>query len=160
MSKLRVAAFALLSAAAIAIGCSGGSMPLSSPDATLVLSVSPAAGATNVDPAAPIVITFNRPMAMTVEAVTLHEGTVSGPVVAGTASWSTDRTQLTFTPSEPLKSHTTYVLHLLPSLVDTTGRPVNYGSCAGRLGGQPGPGAGMHRSGQWERGMVLTFTTS
>jgi len=139
----------------------------------VVSSVMPASGATNVDPSAPIVISFNRQMMVGVDlAVVLHEGTISGPVVLGTATWSADHKQLTFTPNQRLKFKTTYLLHLSPNLVDATGQPINFGYCAGWIGGQPvsamgwgmmGWGTGpVWRSGTgpWGYGMWLTFTTA
>jgi len=111
--------------------------------------------------------------------VTLHEGTIVGPPVAGTFAWSSDRTSLTFAPSESLKPRTTYVLHLSPNLRDANGRGVGFAACAQRVGGQSvspgmmtggrmggGNGAGMMGpgwqagTGMWGYGMSFTFTTA
>ena len=150
-------------------------------------NVIPASGATNVDRAAPITISFSSGMMTAMEKlVVLHEGSVTGPAVAGTATWSTDRTTLTFTPANPLKSNTVYVLHLSPHLLDSKGDTVNFAACATAVGGRPVPSSMMKGSsgmmdggngmmggsngmmgsgwqpgsGTWGYGMTLTFTTA
>jgi hypothetical protein len=102
--------------------------------------------------------------------VILHEGTVLGPQVAGSFSWSSDRTTLTFAPAEALESKTTYVLHLSPNLQDARGRGIDFAGCAQRVGDQRPTrgmmGGGMTGSGwqpgagTWGYGMTLTFTTA
>lgn len=165
----------------VAGACSGSATdPTSDGDLTVVLSVTPASNATAISTSSPITITFSRPMMAGMELlVTLHEGTIVGPPVAGTFSWSSDRTALTFAPSENLKSGTTYVLHLSPNLRDATGRGVGFAACAQRVGGQSvSPGmmtagmmgggnrAGMMGqgwqagTGMWGYGMSFTFTTA
>jgi hypothetical protein len=147
-------------------------------DPSVVLSVSPTAGSTNVDPRGPITITFNHAMAVGMEMlVILHEASVSGPRVEGVAAWSVDRTRLTFTPSQALKSRTTYVLHLSPNLTDANGDRIDFASCSQQVSGQPvgmmtggmmsgGTGPGMMGpgwqagSGTWAYGMSFTFTTA
>lgn len=155
--------------------------PTAGPDSPAVLAVLPAAGAQSIDPSAPIVITFSRPMMAGMEAsVVLHEGTVAGSPVAGTAVWSGDRTMLTFTPGAPLKPRTTYVLHMSPGLLGQNGQAINLRSCTA-LGGQTVTagmmgtsatggmmngtwGSGMMgngwRAGDGTFGMYFTFTTS
>ena len=160
---------------------------LATSDALIVLNVIPASGATNVDQRTPITIAFSSGMMAAMEKlVVLHEGSVTGPAMAGTATWSTDRTTLTFTPASPLKSNTVYVLHLSPNLVDSKGDTVNFAACATAIGGSPVPssmrkgsggmmgggngmlggtngmmGSGWHPgSGTWGYGMTLTFTTA
>ncbi len=110
--------------------------PMESSDAPTVLALSPANATTGVDPTKPVVITFSVAMMPGMEMlVVMHAGSLSGPLVSGVASWSTDRTTLTFMPSVPLQAHSTYVLHLSPSLRSTAGQPINLAGCA-RLGGQ------------------------
>ena len=169
--------------AAAVFGCTGDKNAPTAPDLAtsetlLVRNVIPASGATNVDRAAPITISFSSGMMTAMEKlVVLHEGSVTGPAVAGTATWSTDRTTLTFTPANPLKSNTVYVLHLSPNLLDSKGDTVNFAACATALGGNSVPssmmkgtsgmmggGNGMMGSGwqpgsgTWGYGMTLTFT--
>jgi hypothetical protein len=110
--------------------------------------------------------------------VLVHEGSVTGLAVAGTATWSVDRTVLTFAPSQTLKSNTTYVLHLSPNLKASSGQTINFASCAQLVGGEALPGGMMNGgmmgnggqgmmsgpgwqpgSGIWGYGMILTFTT-
>lgn len=188
--KCRLAFTAFLSAAALA--CAGDENPPTAPrlatsNPLLVRSVIPPSGATNVNPRAPITIAFSYGMMTAMEKlVVVHEGAVTGPAVAGTATWSTDRTTLTFAPSSPLTPKTVYVLHLSPNLLDSKGDTVNFAACASAVGGSPVPatmmkgsngmmggGTGMMGgtngmmgsgwqpgSGTWGYGMTFTFTTA
>ena len=158
---------------AVAIAACSGSATAPSADADLpvVLSVIPASNAANVDPSSPITIAFNRPMMVGMELlVILHEGTVAGPKVPGSFSWSSDRTTLTFVPAGALKSKASYVLHLSPNLKDAAGRGIDFAGCAQRVGGQSVSGGMMGGgmmgpgwqpgSGTWGYGMTFTFTTA
>ena len=177
-------------ASAVVITACGGTTGTTYPSTrsasdAVVRSVVPAGGATGVDPAAPITIAFSRPMMQGMEMlIVLHEGSVSGAEVAGSATWSSDRTQLTFTPAAPLKSQTTYVLHFSPNLTDSAGATIDWPACAGAVGGTAanagmfgggmmgggmtggGMGPGMMGSGwqpgsgTWGYGMLVTFTTA
>ncbi|MGH7695170.1 MAG: Ig-like domain-containing protein [Gemmatimonadaceae bacterium] len=133
----------------------------SAADSPIVLNLSPPNAAVGVDPRLPIIITFNHTMMPGMEAlVVLHEASITGQPVAGAASWSPDRSVLTFTPTAPLRSRTTYVLHLSPSLRAATGQRINLAACA-RLGGQTvtsgmlgmGQRGGM-MNGAWGSGMM------
>jgi hypothetical protein len=127
-----------------------------------VLSIVPASATTGVDPAKPVTITFNYPMMTGMEMlVVLHEGTVTGPQVAGTSSWSGDRTVLTFTPSTALKAKTNYILHFSPSLKGANGQTIDLAACTtigGQYvsGGMMGSTAGGMMNGQWGPGMMGT----
>jgi len=156
----------------------GCTMGVSSPStavtvAPTVLSITPASAATAVDPSTPITLAFSRPMMLGMEMlVVVHEGSLTGPAVAGTSDWSADRTHLTFTPSQPLKSKTTYVVHLSPNLKDANGVAVDFAGCARQVGGSAvsgsmmgngmsGMGAGWQPgSGAWGYGMFFLFTTA
>lgn len=161
-----------LSVAPLALGaCSGD--PAAPALTARVVSVVPSGAATGVDPNAPIVITFSHPMLSGMEQyAALHEGDVTGPVVAGTWAWSDDHTVLTFTPAQPLKALTPYTLHLGGGMRATDGGFVDYGPCIGQYNGQWATrqmmGGGMmggnmmgtgwrHPNGTY--GMVFTFTT-
>lgn len=145
----------------------------------VVLSVLPAGNATNVNLSSPVSIAFNHSMMVGMEfLVVLHEGSILGAQVVGSSSWSSDHRVLTFTPAAPLKSKTTYVLHLSPNLKDASGQGIDFAGCAAYLGGQApaggwtmggmmgGNGSGMMGpgwqagSGTWGYGMVLTFVTA
>ncbi len=149
-------------------------------DAPTALSVLPAAATTGVDPTKPIVVTFNMSMMSGMEMlVVVHEGSVTGPQVSGSASWSADRRVLTFTPATTLKAKTTYVVHLSPSLQGTNGKTIDLAQCtkiggqyvsggmmgsaaAGMMNGSWGPGmmgAGWKAS-DGTFGMLFTFTTA
>lgn len=155
--------------------------PNASADSPVVVTVSPANATVGVNPAQPIVMNFDRPMMPGMEAlVVLHEGTVTGPVVTGTAAWSSNRSILTFTPSVPLKSLTKYVVHMSPGLMSSTGYPINLAACeplggqyvttgmmgftqgAGMMNGSWGPGmmGNGWRAADGTYGMVFTFTTA
>ena len=146
----------------------------------VVLSVVPTGGTTGVNPAAPITVVFGQSMMSGMEAlVVLHEGGITGPQVSGLATWSGDRSKLTFTPTAPLKPRTTYALHFSPNLKDENGNAMNWAGCASALNGQGVPsgtfGSGMMGggmgpgmmgpgwqggSGPWGYGMYLTFMTT
>ncbi|HEX9563956.1 MAG TPA: Ig-like domain-containing protein [Gemmatimonadaceae bacterium] len=166
----RMAVTGAITGTIIALGCSAEP---SAPETTpTVLAVVPASGTTNVDPTLPLTVTFSHSMASGMEVnVVLHEGTVSGVQVSGTAVWSSDRRTLTFTPSQALRSGTVYALHLAGNMRSSGGQMVNHAMCEG-LGGQRVT-AGMMGGGQrpgmmgpgWQGsdgayGMVFTFTTA
>jgi hypothetical protein len=134
-------------------------------------SVSPAGGAVEVSVTMPMVMQFSGPVGTGMERyVVVHEGSVSGPLVAGRWSWSEDRRTLTFTPDAPLQPRTTYVVHMGGGMLAANGSPLDYGPCVG-LGGRPvsggmmgGAGTGMMGPG-WRGsdggyGMIFTFTTA
>lgn len=129
-------------------------------DAPILLSVLPASATTGVDPAKPIVVTFNMAMMSGMEMlVVVHEGSVTGPQVVGSAAWSTDRRTLTFTPTAMLKTKTLYVVHFSPSLQGANGKTIDMGQgmkIGGQFvtGGMMGvAGAGM-MNGSWGPGMM------
>ena len=173
-------ALATLIASATVLGCSGAEMMTATRgNDVVVLDVVPNAGATAVDPGTPITIAFNHPMMAGMEAlVVLHEGSLAGPTITGVATWSADRTRLSFAPSIALKHQTTYVLHLSPNLTDAEGRTIDFAGCAGAVGGHPASGGVMGGSGMmgggngmmgsgwtpgsgtWGYGMTFTFTTA
>ncbi len=182
LPRLTPRALALL---AFAVGaCTSSSAPTALSDsahaAPAVASLSPAANATAVSTSTSVTLNFTGSMMTGMEMlVVVHEGSVTGPQVMGTASWSSDRKTMTFTPSAPLKSRTTYVVHLSPSLQGANGMMINLtsgtmmggqmvsagmmGSAAtGMMGGQSV--SGMMGSG-WKAadgtyGMMFTFTTA
>ena len=163
--------------------CSAGS---SSPtdvlaiDAPIALSVLPAAATTGVDPTRPITITFSMSMMSGMEMlVVVHEGSVNGPQVTVSSSWSPDRRVLTITPSVMLKAKSTYAVHMSPSLQGTNGKMIDVTQCATIgcqhvSGGMMDSGASGMMNGSWGAGMMgagwkagdgtfgmlFTFTTS
>lgn len=169
--------FGVLAAALVVSSAACASSSSTAPPAatTAIVAVVPAGGATGVDPAAPVVIAFSHAMpASTQMLVSLHEGSIGGPLVAGTTAWSASRDTLTFAPAAPLAPHTTYVLHVGGGMTDAAGEPVDYGRCdelggeratrqmmqggmMGTDGGEMGPGW-QGRDGSY--GMLFTFTTA
>lgn len=179
----RVLTSLLAAGALAATACADG--PTTSAVTARIVVLVPTGGATGVDPAAPIVITFSHPMAAGMERyVALHQGDLTGPVVAMTCAWSAERTVLTCTPQAPLASATRYTLHLGGGMRDRTGGGLDYQQCIAQHDGQwataammghgPGTGSGMdggmmgdssmmgpgwrHANGSY--GMVFSFTTA
>ena len=160
--------FALVSATLVLEGC--GQDPTALVPLTAVASIFPTGGSVDVDPTAPIVISFTGMMGVGMEMyAVLHEGDVSGPVVPGSWTWSTDRTILSFRPAAPLKSRTRYTLHLGGGMIDAAGEQIDYRRCESRYGGQWATsrmmgGQGMMgpgwRAANGTYGMVFTFTTA
>jgi hypothetical protein len=167
----RVVMFPLGALVAGLAACSTDMMSYDS-DAVIVESVSPPNGAV-VATTTLVSVTFSHPMMQGMESlIAVHEGSVTGPAVSGSAAWSADRRTLTFTPSASLKAATMYVLHLAPGLRSTDGVYVNHESC-GVMGGRSvsssmmgssGRGPGMMGDG-WQAidgtyGIIFTFTTN
>lgn len=118
---------------ALAAACADA---ITSGSGATILAVVPAQGASGVSPTAPVTVTFSHAMMPGTEAyVALHEGSVSGPAVAGASTWSEDRQTLTFLPATPLQPATTYVLHVAPTMTTAAGRRLDHAGCA-TLGGQ------------------------
>lgn len=175
---LALVPFAALLLAACSSSDTGVSPADDAVSAPSLASIQPASTATGVAANAPVVLRFSHAMMSGMEMlVVLHEGSVTGAVVAATATWSTDRTTLTLAPQVPMKRTTTYVVHLSPSLKDASGHLINMtpGSMMGGQtvsGGMMGGGSMMN--GQWGPGMmgagwqaangtfgmVFTFTTA
>lgn len=168
-----------------ACGDDGGTDPVR--DETALLSVIPQGGATGVDPNGPVTIQFSHAMQAGMEEYAdVHEGDVEGPLVEGAWSWNGDLTELTFTPSAPLKSGTQYVIHIGGGMLDENGDPINYGQhgfgmggqwmtqamhqggqhgyghggMGGGMGGGTGMGAGWTHPNNGSYGMIFTFTTA
>ena len=137
---------------------------------TIVTSIVPTGGATDVDPNAPIELVFSRPMQAGMEAfAALHAGDTAGPVFPGGWAWSNDRTRLTFTPAGPLDAGTAYTIHMGGRMIDADGRALGYEHCLDQHGGRwatdqmMGDNGGMMGAG-WRHtngtyGMAFTFTT-
>ena len=134
-------------------------------------SVSPPNGATGVSVTMPMAMRFSGPLGGGMERyVVVHEGSVAGAAVPGRWNWSDDGRTLTFTPDVPLKSRTTYAIHMGSGMRAADGAPLDYGPCAalgGRAAAGPmmgGAGRGMMGPG-WQGGdggygMIFTFTTA
>lgn len=159
--------------ALVACGSDNASGPTG---ATVLESVSPAAGATGVDPSAPITMRFSGPMGSGMEQyVDVHQGGISGPVVPMTCAFSADRTTLTCTHDQPLQAGTSYTIHLGSGMMDGSGHSAEIESHGMAMGGQPVGGqmmGGMHngqptgmmgqgwQDGDGHLGMAFTFQTS
>lgn len=168
----------------LASACSESDTPLE-PEvgSTALLSVVPQGGSADVDRFAPVVAEFDHPVMEGMEDYALlHEGDVTGPEVAGSWIFSTDRMVLTFTPASALAPSTRYTIHLGGGMMDADGEQVDLGTHGDHMGGAwatPGMmGGGMmdggpmggamgeqHMGEGWEHptngsfGMVFSFTT-
>jgi Big-like domain-containing protein len=162
--------------------CSGsdtGTAPTGpEPGSTTVLeSVTPAAGATEVSPAGTMTIRFSGPMAAGMQQyVDLHRGDVAGPIVPTSCTMSADLAAITCTPDQPLEQHTRYTLHMGSGMMDGQGhhaeveqhgmgmggQPVSGGMMGGMHGGEPMGmmGADWSDPGDGHLGMAFDFTTS
>jgi hypothetical protein len=138
---------ALAGASLAAAGC--GSDGTSGPGTTTVLeSVSPAGGATGVDPTGTMTMRFSGPMASGMQQyVDLHQGGVAGPIVPMSCALSADRTAITCTPGQPLQHGASYTLHLGSGMMDAGGHQADIEQPAMGMGGQAVTGGmmgGMH----------------
>lgn len=171
--KAAISLFAAL--AAVLAACSTSS---TAPAArTSLVSVSPQGGATGVGTTAVVAMHFDHPMAtgMPVYA-SMHQGEVTGPVVACSAAWSSDSMTLTITPMSPLQPGTHYAFHLGGGMRDANGDPIDMTEHGTMMGGEWADqgmmtGGGMMNPGHdemgpgWEGGnghygMVFGFTTA
>ncbi len=134
-----------LAAGFTACGEDGASAPSAE---TVLESVTPAAGATGVELSAPIAVRFSGPIASGMEEyVDLHQGGIGGPIVPMTCTPSADRLQMTCTPDQPLRTRTTYTIHMGAGMMDGSGRPIETEAHGLAMGGQPVTGqmmGGMH----------------
>jgi hypothetical protein len=141
------------------------------------VSVSPVGGATNVDPASPVVVEFNHPMAEGQEVYcALHKGGLNGTEVPGQWEWSEDHHRLTFTPDQPLEHTHQYTLHVGGGMQCEHGHHMSFeqhghamgghgfeesmfGEGGGRMGRHNHMGDGwQHQNGMY--GMTFSFTTA
>jgi hypothetical protein len=103
----------------------------------------PAAGATKVDLGSKIVITFDRAM----DKSTTENAVSSSPAITASASWSPDRTELSYTPSPKLATDTTYTIKVARTAKSAAGVALaeehvfSFGT-GGASGGGPGPEGG------------------
>ena len=89
----------------------------------VVAGQSPAHGATNVSPAAAVVLNFSLPM----DTNSVQSAFSVQPAAAGTFSWSAARTAMTFTPNAPgFAASTTNLIRLATNAADSvSGRPLH-----------------------------------
>jgi hypothetical protein len=141
------------------------------------LSVSPAGGATSVDPGSPVTVRFDHPMAEGQEAYcALHEGGLDGREVPGRWGWSEDHHRLTFKPDQPFEHAHEYTLHVGGGMLSEHGYPMSFEQHGHAMGGEWveesmfGPDGGMmgghdHMGDGWRHqngmyGMAFSFTTA
>lgn len=87
-----------------------------------VVSISPAANATNVQPNVPVVVTFSKSIDQSsISSATLKLANPDGSAVAGVFTFSVDGKTVTFTPSELLISEKSYTLTIGAGIKDLQG---------------------------------------
>ncbi|HEU4697870.1 MAG TPA: Ig-like domain-containing protein [Gemmatimonadales bacterium] len=145
---MRASIFALVAGAALGLAACSDGGPSGPNTVTTLEAVSPAAGATGIDPASPIAVRFSGAMGIGMERyVDLHQGDVGGPVVPMACTWSNDRATLTCTPGTHLASGTGYALHVGSGMMDANNRPVDVEGHGTQMGGHRVTGqmmGGMH----------------
>jgi hypothetical protein len=143
-----------LAASVLLTACGGAPTTPAADSPTQLMSVIPTGGSTNVNPNAPIVVEFSHAMMADMTGyMVLHEGAVTGPVVAGTWAWNAERTRATFTPAAPLKARTAYTIHMGGAMMDAEGRHVGFQQHGSHMGGQTATG-GMMGGGMMGGGMM------
>lgn len=163
--------FASLVMTVVAAGCRAPAEPYTDlVDVTSsVIAIQSTAGGTRLDPAAGIIITFDRSMLHPDSMqVVLHEGDAAGPVITAAATWSADWTTLTLRPAGPLAAATRYTVELRCACMDGATHDAHHagtaGSGMGSLHGGSGSamGSGMMGAGAQEmtHRMTFTFTTA
>lgn len=178
-------ALVLVGAAASAAGCSKSPSSPGASGTTVLRTVSPEAGATNVSRTTTVQVKFNhRLMAGMEQYLDVHKDDVAGPEVDGDCVMSGDSTMLTFMFADSLEPGTTYVIHVGGGMMDDDGQDVDLGRYGMGMGGQwvtasmMGDGTGMgpgmmggdslhggHMGSGWEDtqkgtwGMQFAFTT-
>jgi hypothetical protein len=142
-------------------------------EAAALISVVPLDGAIGVDPTAPVTLVFDHAVMEGMEDfLNVHEGSLSGPAIAGSRERTTDGRTIMFRPSAPLAPATTYVVHVGGGMMGPDGTPVDLGAHGPAMGGDwvtgsmMGPGASArHGADGWRHpsngsyGMVFAFTT-
>jgi hypothetical protein len=145
-----------------ALTACGGSAAEPHTRGAVLLSVQPAAGSVDVDPASPIVLEFDRPLTgAAAEHVMVHEGEM-GALVAGVWALSEEGRRLTFTPAQPLRPATSYSVHVPGEMHGRGGHRMAAGPHAGPMDGEHGAGSTMRHGMQHEggHGQVHRFTTA
>ena len=113
--------------------CSGTPTQVGS---TALLTVVPAAGATNVDINAIIEVRFDNPVNPgTMQPIALQVGNCPGPVVMGTWVRTADGLGLRFEPLQPLDPATQYTIHVGGGVTGSEGAIVDLDLRGPALGG-------------------------
>lgn len=87
-----------------------------------VVSISPANGATNVQPDVPVVVTFSKPMDKTsLTSATLFVRDSANNPVPGMLTFNVDSTAVTFYPADAFKQETTYSVFIAAAVKDLQG---------------------------------------
>src|SRR5215510_4215553 len=170
---MKTANLSLATLMAVLAAC--GTSPTAPAARTSLVAVAPTGGATAVNSATVVTMTFNHAMMPAMQAyVDLHTGGVTGPVVSCTAAWSSDSMTLTLTPMAPLMPRTMYSLHVGGGMRDADGQVIDMSQYGPMMGGDWADGGMMTGGGMmnpdhdemgpgWlgpngKYGMVFSFT--
>lgn len=178
MNLERTRAFGIVAVAASVLGCADDSVGPGDAGPALI-DLEPQSGQVGVAVGAVPTLWFDHPLAPGMEAyMALHEGSLSGPVVDGTWTMTSDRMELRFQPTRPLTPARVYTVHVGAGMVDQSGEHVSLGMHGPGLGGEwvtqsmmtsamgmGGPtgtmmGAGWAHPTNGTFGMTFTFTTT
>jgi hypothetical protein len=154
----------------IAASCSTGTGLYNGVEtATVFQSVAPPGGSTGVSPTDSVVVTFSSSTRSGMEEfVSLHQGSVTGPLIACKPTWSPDHSTLTLKPNASLQAGMGYTLHIGGGILDKYGNMVDMSQNGLNMGGQWATQALMNGSGEttygWlgsnaDYGMLFTFHT-
>lgn len=187
-NPVRYSTVILAGAAALSLAACGNDMPMgpgsmgmqvvspgAMPGKPAFMSMSPAGGDMGVSTGASVTFRWDTPMGVGMEQfVDLHQGSLGGPTVPMGCIWSADQTQLTCTPTAPLRPGTRYVVHVGGGMMDANGQPIDIGQYGPGFGGQwimGGMMGGFHAGTPWgglgagwrhsngSFGMWFSFTT-
>jgi Bacterial Ig-like domain len=118
-----------------AVACSGDANGAA--EFALLTSVAPVGGATDIDPTTTISVGFSHAVQQGMEQyLAVHEGDLSGSLVAGMWTWSQDGTTWEFTPDAPLKNQMQYMLHVGGGIQDVHGHYVDFADGETHMGGE------------------------
>ena len=120
---MRVTSLIAVAALALVACAESPSEPGSGPE---LVAVTPAAGSLGVRLDQPLLLEFSAAMAPGSERhVSLHVGDLTGAMVPGAASWSSDHRLMTFRPDSPLLPGTRYSLHVGGEMRDHDGHALD-----------------------------------
>ncbi|MDE3005550.1 MAG: Ig-like domain-containing protein [Gemmatimonadota bacterium] len=174
----RTRTFAVVALAASVLACADNAVGPGD-DSPALVDLEPQSGQVGVDVSANPTLRFDRPLAPGMEAyMALHQGPLSGPVVEGSWSMTSDGMTLRFQPAQPLAPATRYTVHVGAGMSGQSGGPVLLTTPGPHPGGAwgtdaPLPGAtgmggstGTMMGVGWAHptngtfGMTFTFTTA
>lgn len=97
-----------------------------------ITTVSPANGATNVQPTVPVVVTFSKPMDKnSINTTTLKLTDLIGTTIPGVITWNAEATIASFYPADAFKQETGYRVTIASTVKDLQGYPLGQNVVSG-----------------------------